>query len=327
MKPKFGKKSGHGGHGEGKPRDGGHGEKPRDGGHEQKPRDGGHAFKPRFGKRSDFGGRRGGGRPAPSPEAGAPERPVNAETRWVLGFEAVAAALANSPYDCRELWIEHELKSDAIGELVRKSKDLGITVQYMARPELDRAAKGGKHQGLALRTTYDPSATFSEWIRGLDDERKKGLVVVALDQIQDPHNLGAIARSALQLGARCLVTPERRSSPVTQAAIQSSAGAALKIPIHRVVNLAQTLALCKEKGFWVYGADAAGKDCWDARLNTPCVLVIGNEGYGLRPLVRASCDELLRIPQVDHGVGSLNASCAATALLYEISRQKAKPLI
>jgi 23S rRNA (guanosine2251-2'-O)-methyltransferase len=233
----------------------------------------------------------------------------------------------NSPYDCRELWVEHELKVDAIGELVRRAKDLGIKVQFMARPELDRAAKGGKHQGVALRTTYDPSATFSEWINGLDDERKKGLVVVALDQIQDPHNLGAIARSALQLGARCLVTPERRSSPVTSAAIQSSAGAALKIPIHRVVNLAQTLALCKDRGFWVYGADAAGKDVWDARLNTPCVLVIGNEGYGLRPLVRASCDELLRIPQVEHGVGSLNASCAATALLYEIARQKAKPVV
>lgn len=276
----------------------------------------------RFGKR-DHGGRRDF-RPAPESGEGA-ERPVNAETRWIFGIEAVGSALANSPYDCRELWVEHELKGDAIGALVRKAKDLGVSVQYMARPELDRAAKGGKHQGLALRTAFDPSATFSEWLRGLDEERKKGLVVVALDQIQDPHNLGAIARSALQLGARCLVTPERRSSPVTQAAIQSSAGAALKIPIHRVVNLAQTLALCKEAGFWVYGADAAGKDAWDARLNTPCVLVIGNEGYGLRPLVRASCEELLRIPQVDHGVGSLNASCAATALLYEISRQKAKP--
>ncbi len=302
MKPKFGKNSGSGGR-----RDGGRG-------------------KPRFGKRSDPGGRRGP-RPEPVADPNAPERPANAETRWVLGVEAVGRALMNSPYDCRELWIEHELKGDVIGDLVRRAKDLGITVQFMARPELERAAKGGKHQGVALRTTYDPSATFSEWINGLDDERKKGLVVVALDQIQDPHNLGAIARSALQLGARCLVTPERRSSPVTSAAIQSSAGAALKIPIHRVVNLAQTLALCKDRGFWVYGADAAGKDVWDARLNTPCVLVIGNEGYGLRPLVRASCDELLRIPQVEHGVGSLNASCAATALLYEIARQKAKPVV
>lgn len=278
-------------------------------------------MRPKFGKRSEHHDRSRHRPKGPPP----PERAANADTRWVLGYEAVGAALLNSPYDCRELWVEHELKSEAIGELVRKAKDLGIAVQFMARPELDRAAKGGKHQGLALRTAYDPSATFAEWIRGLDEERKKGLVVVALDQIQDPHNLGAISRSALQLGARCLVTPERRSSPVTQAAIQSSAGAALKIPIHRVVNLAQTLALCKEAGFWVYGADAAGRDAWDARLNTPCVLVIGSEGYGLRPLVRASCEELLRIPQVEHGVGSLNASCAATALLYEIARQKAKP--
>ena len=262
-------------------------------------------MKPKFGKRS--------------------EQPTNADTRWIGGFQAVGAALSSAPYDCRELWIEHKLQNDVIGELVRRANDLGVTVQYMARPELDRAVKGGKHQGVALRTVYDPAATFSEWLQSLDDERKKGMVVVALDQIQDPHNLGAISRSALQLGARCLVIPERRSAPVTQAVVQASAGAALKIPIHRVVNLAQTLALCKENGFWAYGADAAGKDAWAATLNTPCVLVIGSEGYGLRPLVRASCDELLRIPQVEHGIGSLNASCAATALLYEIARQKAKP--
>ncbi len=253
-----------------------------------------------------------------------PVRPTNAETRWVGGIEAVAQALTATPYDCRTLWVEHELQHPDLGELVRRAKDLGVEVQFMARPELDRAVNGGKHDGIALRVVFDPMETFGEWIKSLTEDRKKGLVVVALDQIQDPHNLGAIARSALQLGARCLVAPERRSSPVTTAAIQSSAGAVLKIPVHRVVNLAQTLALCKENGFWVYGADAAGTDAWNARLNTPCVLVIGSEGYGLRPLVRASCEELLRIPQVAHGVGSLNASCAATALLYEIARQKSK---
>lgn len=265
------------------------------------------------------------GRPRPERGPAPPPRPANADTRWVGGFEAVEAALARAPYDARELWIEHELKHERIGELVRRAKDLGVSVRFMARPELDRAARGGRHQGVALRCVYDPSATFGEWLDSLDEERRKGLVVVALDQIQDPHNLGAIARSALQLGARCMIAPERRSSPVTQAAVQASAGAALKIPIHRVVNLAQSLARCKEAGFWVYGADADGKDAWEARLNTPCVLVIGSEGYGLRPLVRASCDELLRVPQVAHGVGSLNASCAATALLYEIARQRARP--
>lgn len=281
-------------------------------------------MRPRFGRRKDRDHRRGGGRER-GPEAGGPERAANAETRWIGGVEAVAAALARSPFDCRELWVEHERKDDFIGPLVRRAKELDVPVQFMARPELDRALKGGKHQGVALRMAYDPNNTFAEWLDSLDETRKKGMIVVALDQIQDPHNLGAIARSALQLGARCIVIPERRAAPVTQAVIQSSAGAALKIPIHRVVNLAQTLARCKEKGFWVYGADASGKDAWAVTLNMPAVLVIGSEGYGMRPLVRASCEELLRVPQVEHGVGSLNASCAATALLYELARQRAKP--
>ncbi len=263
---------------------------------------------------------------AEGPTEGEPTAP-NLETRWLGGFEAVAKALTKTPYDCRELWIEHELVHPNIGALIKQAKDLDVQIRYMSRPELDRAVKGGKHGGIAIRASFDPAATFSEWVQGLDAERKKGLVVVVLDQIQDPHNLGAITRSALQLHARCVVIPERRSAPVTQAVIQASAGAALKIPVHRVVNIAQTLDLCKKHGFWVYGADASGRDAWDVVVNTPCVLVIGSEGYGMRPLVRASCDELMRVPQSEHGVGSLNASCAATALLYEIARQnrKAKP--
>lgn len=251
-------------------------------------------------------------------------RPKNAETRWLGGFEAVASALTRTPYDCREVWIEHQLQHPGIAGVVKQAGDLDVPVRYMSRPEIDRAVKGGKHGGVALRASFDPAETFSEWVKGLDAERKKGLVVVVLDQIQDPHNLGAIARSALQLFARCVVIPERRSAPVTPAVIQASAGAALKIPVHRVVNIAQTLDLCKKHGFWVYGADAAGKAAWDCTINTPCVLVVGSEGYGMRPLVRASCDELMSVPQSEHGVGSLNASCAATALLYEIARQHRK---
>lgn len=261
------------------------------------------------------------------PRPQRPERPSGGggggETRWIGGVEKVAESLATVPDQARELWVEHEVRHSAIGAIIKTAKERNIPVQFMSRPELDRAMKGGKHQGVALRVSYDPAESFAEWIESLDEARKKGLVVVALDQIQDPHNLGAIARSALQLGAQAVVSPERRSSPVTQAAIQSSAGAILKLKVHRVVNLAQALALAKQNGFWVYGADASGKDAWSAVINTPCVLVVGSEGYGLRSLVRASCDELLRIPQVSHGVGSLNASCAATALLYEIARQKA----
>lgn len=245
------------------------------------------------------------------------------ETRWIGGLEKVAAALAQTPDQARTLWVEHQAKHDAIGAIIKTAKERNVPVQFMSRPELDRAMKGGKHQGVALKVSYDATESFGEWLASLDEARKKGVVVVALDQIQDPHNLGAIARSALQLGAAAIIAPERRSAPVTQAAIQSSAGAILKLKVHRVVNLAQALALAKQNGFWVYGADAAGKTAWDAAVHTPCVVVIGSEGYGLRSLVRASCDELLSIPQVAHGVGSLNASCAATALLYEVARQKA----
>lgn len=271
--------------------------------------------RPRFERRRERREERGGGRPAAGPPGG--------ETRWLGGIEKVSEALAGTPDQARELWVEHEVKHPAIGSLIKTAKERNVPVRFMSRPELDRAMKGGKHQGVALKVSYDPAESFGEWLDSLDEARRKGVVVVALDQIQDPHNLGAIARSALQLGAQAIVSPERRSSPVTQAAIQSSAGAILKLKVHRVVNLAQALAHAKRAGFWIYGADAAGKDAWAAPIHTPCVLVIGSEGYGMRQLVRASCDELLRIPQVSHGVGSLNASCAATALLYEVARQKA----
>lgn len=256
-------------------------------------------------------------------ERSASSRPTNADTRWVGGLEAVERALTNQPEDLREVWIEHEFKHPALGPLIRRLKEGGVVVQFMSRPELDRAVRGGRHGGIAARLAYDVAETFAEWVKGLSPEDKKGAVVIVLDQIQDPHNLGAISRSALQLGAKCIVIPERRSSPVTPAVVQASAGAALKIPIHIVVNLAQTLALCKDNGFWIYGADAAGKDSWTAPIHSPSVLVIGSEGYGMRQLVRASCDELLRVPQAPNGVGSLNAACAATALLYELARRRA----
>ncbi|MBI4371856.1 MAG: 23S rRNA (guanosine(2251)-2'-O)-methyltransferase RlmB [Elusimicrobia bacterium] len=251
-------------------------------------------------------------------------KPANARTRWIGGLEAAARRLQESPDDGRELWIEHQLQRPELGLLIRRAKELGLTVRFVSRPELDRAVQG-RHQGVALRAVWNPAASFAEWLDGLDERVKAGLVVVALDQIQDPHNLGAIARSALQLGASCLVIPDRRSASVTPAVVAASAGAALKIPIHRVVNLAQTLARCRERGLWIYGADAAGKDAWAAPIQAPCALVVGSEGYGLRPLVRASCDELLRVPQSERGVGSLNASCAAAVLLYEIARRRARP--
>ncbi len=249
--------------------------------------------------------------------------------RWIGGVHAVEETLRGKPQDVREVWIEHEAKHPALGGIIKWAKSSGVKVQYMSRKELDRAVAGGRHQGIAVKIVGEAAEVaegFSAYLAALSDEEKKGLVLVALDEIQDPHNLGAIARSAVNLGASGLIVPERRSSPISAVAIQSSAGAIQKTKIFRVVNLAQALERAKKAGFWIYGADGKGTSCWTAVLNTPLILVIGSEGYGIRQLVRTLCDELVSIPQSAGGVESLNASCAAAVLLYEIARQKAASL-
>ncbi len=244
------------------------------------------------------------------------------QTRWVGGIHAVRETLAGRPESVSELWVEHETNNPAVREIIHAARAAGVKVQFMARREMDRAVGGGRHQGVAVKARYEPTEELGGFLAALSEQDKKGLILVALDQIQDPHNLGAIARSAVNLGAKGLLIPERRSSPVTPAAIQASAGAIQKIPVYKVVNLSQALQRCKQAGFWVYGADASGKAVWDAVLNTPMVLVIGSEGYGMRHLVSGTCDELISVPQSSSGVASLNASCAASVLLYEIARQR-----
>lgn len=242
------------------------------------------------------------------------------EIKWVGGTHSVEETLRARPQSVRELWVEHENNSAPIKDIIRVARERGIKIQFMARRELDRVA--GRHQGVAIKVFFAPGETLIDWLRQLSDGEKKGLVVVALDEIQDPHNLGAIARSALNLGASAVIIPERRASPITPVAIAASAGAIQKIKVFKVVNMAQALGRLKEAGFWIYGADAAGKPVWDMSINLPMVLVIGSEGYGMRPIVRSACDELASIPQASRAVESLNASCAASVLLYEIARQK-----
>lgn len=243
--------------------------------------------------------------------------------RWIGGTHVVEETLRSKPQSVKELWIEHRAKNPAIAEVIRSARAAGINVQFMSRGEIDRAVGGGRHQGMAIKVCEELGSGFDDYLKGLSEEDKRGLVLVALDQIQDPHNLGAIARSAANLGAAGLIMPERRSSPLSAVAIQASAGAIQKIKIFKVVNLAQALERCKQAGFWIYGADAGGRALWETALNTPLVLIIGSEGYGMRPLIATACDEVVKIPQSSQGVESLNASCAASVLLYEIARQAA----
>ncbi|MFL5908283.1 MAG: 23S rRNA (guanosine(2251)-2'-O)-methyltransferase RlmB [Solirubrobacterales bacterium] len=185
--------------------------------------------------------------------------------------------------------------------------------------ELERLCGSPDHQGVVAEVDPYPYVDADSLFESDDGQ---GLVV-ALDQIQDPHNLGAICRAAEVAGAAGVVIPERRAASVTPAACKASAGAVEHLPVARVRNLADWLALAKERGAWIHGADAeAERGYTDVEWTGRAVLVLGSEGKGLRQRVAKACDELVSIP-VAGRVGSLNASVAAAVILFEARRQRA----
>jgi 23S rRNA (guanosine2251-2'-O)-methyltransferase len=188
----------------------------------------------------------------------------------------------------------------------------------MPPEELERLCGSPDHQGVVAEVDPYPYAD-PEGLLDAEDA-----LVVALDQIQDPHNLGAIARAAEVAGAAGVVIPERRAASVTAAACKTSAGAVEHLPVARVRNLADWLAGAKQRGAWIYGASADAERAYtDVDWSGRAVLVLGSEGAGLRTRVAGTCDELISIP-VAGSVGSLNASVAAAVILFEARRQRAR---
>ncbi|MFL5899634.1 MAG: 23S rRNA (guanosine(2251)-2'-O)-methyltransferase RlmB [Solirubrobacterales bacterium] len=183
--------------------------------------------------------------------------------------------------------------------------------------ELERLCGSPDHQGVVAEVDPYPYVGAGELLL------KENALLVALDQVQDPRNLGAVCRSAEAAGAAGVVIPDRRSAEVTAVTCKASAGAVEHLPIAHVRNLADWLAEAKEAGFWLWGADAdATQAPWDVDLTGPTVLVLGGEGKGIRPRVASACDGLVAFPQRGR-VESLNVSAAATALLFEALRQRA----
>lgn len=182
--------------------------------------------------------------------------------------------------------------------------------------ELERLCGSPDHQGVVAEVDPYPYADPNSLLQRPD------ALIVALDQVQDPRNLGAICRSAEFAGAAGVVVPERRSVEVTSVVCKTSAGAVEHLEIARVRNLADWLADAKKTSFWIWGADAAATDApWDVDLKGPTVLVLGSEGKGVRPRVASACDGLIALPKLGK-LGSLNVSAAAAALLFEASRQR-----
>lgn len=182
--------------------------------------------------------------------------------------------------------------------------------------ELERLCGSPDHQGVVAEVDPYPYGDAGAMLR------REGSLLVALDQVQDPRNLGAVCRSAEFAGAAGVVIPERRSAAVTATTCKASAGAVEHVEVAHVRNLSDWLADAKEAGFWIWGADAEAEQApWSVDLTGSTVLVLGGEGKGLRPRVASSCDGLVALPQRGR-VESLNISAAATALLFEALRQR-----
>jgi len=191
-----------------------------------------------------------------------------------------------------------------------------LRVPETAPEELERLCGSPDHQGVVAEVDPYPYGDPTGMLR------KQGALLVALDQVQDPRNLGAVCRSAEFAGAAGLVIPERRSAAITPVVCKTSAGAVEHLEVAHVRNLADWLAEAKEAGFWIWGADAEAKQTpWQTDLTGPTVLVLGGEGKGLRPRVAAACDDLIALPQLGR-IESLNVSAAASALLSEAIRQR-----
>ena len=182
--------------------------------------------------------------------------------------------------------------------------------------ELERLCGSPDHQGVVAEVDPYPYADPNALLK------REGALLLALDQVQDPRNLGAVCRSAEFAGAAGVVIPERRSAEVTAVACKASAGAVEHLEVARVRNLADWLDQAKSAGFWIWGADANASEApWEVDLNGPTVLVLGSEGKGIRPRVASACDGLLALPRYGR-VTSLNVSAAAAALLFEAARQR-----
>jgi 23S rRNA (guanosine2251-2'-O)-methyltransferase len=211
---------------------------------------------------------------------------------------------------------------DRVTEAVRLAADRGISVLEVAKPELDRLTGGALHQGLSLQMPPFEYAHPDELLAAAAESPEPALLV-ALDGVTDPRNLGAVIRSAAAFGANGVLLPQRRSAGVTAVAWRTSAGTAAKIPVALATNLTRTLRSYADEGMMIVGLDADGTVDVDglSLATSPLVVVIGSEGRGLSRLVRETCDETVSIPMAA-GVESLNASVAAGVVLAEVARRR-----
>jgi 23S rRNA (guanosine2251-2'-O)-methyltransferase len=236
----------------------------------------------------------------------------------VCGINPVLEALHAGERHFDRLIVVKGLRNQRISEAIARASRLGVPLRFESRETLDRISGGVPHQGLIAVVSAKPAIDLDALLQ----QARTPALLVALDGVEDPRNLGAILRSCEAAGADGVLLPERHSVGLTETVNRASAGALEHVKVARVGNLAQAIETLKARGIWTIGFDAAGPRRWDAvDCKRPVALVLGGEGKGIRRLVRERCDEVVSIPLFGH-VASLNVSVAAGVALYEVVRQR-----
>ena len=238
--------------------------------------------------------------------------------QYIGGFHAVMAALEDGATKPYEILLSDTRQDDRARRLIALAREHSVPVRTVSRSDLDIKAPELRHQGVLALI---PAREFTGE-DALDAPASPDRLFLALDGVQDPHNLGACLRTAEAVGATAVIIPKDRAASLTAVALKAAAGSAERVPVIAVTNLSRTLDKLKEKGYWLTGlAGEATETLYEADLTGPLVLVMGAEGEGMRRLTRETCDRLVKIPMLGK-IESLNVSVAAAVCLYEAFRQR-----
>jgi 23S rRNA (guanosine2251-2'-O)-methyltransferase len=257
------------------------------------------------------------------------EKRIRISDDLIWGVHPVFEALQREPERLLEIILLRERHGGKLDEIVSLAREKGVRTTFVQSLRLTGEGAGEvRHQGVLARTCQTALLPFEELVQRYAERVQNGETprLIACDSLQDPHNLGAIIRSALASGAVGVILTRERSAPLSGTAVKASAGAVSHIDICQVTNLVAALKKLKEAGAWVFGAvkDRAAQSLYATDFRLPACIVVGSEGEGIRPLVRRECDILVSIPMAG-SLDSLNSSVAAGVILFEAMRQNAEP--
>jgi 23S rRNA (guanosine2251-2'-O)-methyltransferase len=244
---------------------------------------------------------------------------IEKQNNIICGRNSVLEAV-RSGREIDRLFVAHGVSGGSVSAIIAKCSQRGILIKEISPQKLDYYCGGANHQGVAVMFASQEYSTVEEILACAVERNEKPFIMIC-DELEDPHNLGAIVRTAEACGVHGIIIPKRRSASLNATVAKAASGALEYMKVARVTNIVNVIEELKEKGVWVFGADMDGSDYTTFDYDIPCAIVIGNEGKGIGTLVSKKCDGIISLPMFGK-INSLNASVAAGVLMYEVVRKR-----